>query len=106
MFIGICCVDWPPSSSLSSWEPSFNQLMDDLSSADKTLLVLGDFNVNLLIDDAFAGRLKSDLHLSQLLLSQLALLRKAPLSLIIFTVPVNPLSGSAVWLICIYLITV
>ena len=65
--VRICCVYRPPSSSLSSWEPSFNQLMDDLSSAGKTFLVLGDFNVNLLNDDAFATKLKSDLHLSQLI---------------------------------------
>ena len=41
--------------------------MDDLSSAAKTLLVLGEFNANLLNDDAVAVKLKSDLHLSQLI---------------------------------------
>ena len=48
-------------------ELSFHQLVDDQFSAGKILLVLGDFKVNLLNYNAFAAKLKSDLHLSQLI---------------------------------------
>ena len=63
----VYCVYRPPCLSLSIWEPSLINLLDDLAVDGKPLLLLGDFNENLLCDNSFACRLQTDFHLSQLI---------------------------------------
>ena len=63
----ISCFYKPPSIRLPEWGPTLSCMLDDLSLDRKPLIVTGDLNVNLLHDNSFADRIKTDHHLSQLI---------------------------------------
>jgi hypothetical protein len=60
----IVCVYRPPSSS-ASWMISFAAVMSKISSLYSTIIMAGDFNIDLLQSSSFSDELSSDFDLHQ-----------------------------------------
>ena len=73
----ICCVYRPPSTKLPEWVIAFCNLLDELSTDGTSLLIVGDFNINLFQDNCFADRLKADYRHSLLIFEPTRITKKS-----------------------------
>ena len=61
----LCCIYRRPSTNVTEWTLDLYTLLDDLTSSKFPLLLVGDFNINLLNNTEFADEMYASYYLKQ-----------------------------------------
>ena len=61
----LLCIYKPPSTKLSDWEEPLHSLLEFIISNKEPVVIVGDFNIDLLKDCSFSNEMKSNFHLTQ-----------------------------------------